>query len=56
MKALISGQSVRLAMGEITLTLGPPDRLSWRNLVNRFRQSGSKIVWLNSAPILNAGS
>ncbi len=47
MGALITGHEVRLATGENTLRLGAPARQSYRDLVNRFRQSGAdNIVWL----------
>lgn len=49
MRALISSYSVRPATGQITYTLGPPARHSYRDLVNRFRQSGAdNIYWLNA--------
>ena len=47
MGAMITGHEVRLATGENTLRLGAPARQSYRDLVNRFRQSGAdNIVWL----------
>ena len=47
MGALIRGHSINLATGEHTLTLGAPERLGYRDLVSRFRQSGAdNIVWL----------
>jgi hypothetical protein len=50
MKALISGYSVTPKTGEITFTLGPPARHAFRDLVNRFRQSGNdNIYWLDQA-------
>jgi hypothetical protein len=49
MRAMISGYQVTPATGEITFTLGPPARHSYRDLVNRFRQSGAdNIYWLNA--------
>jgi hypothetical protein len=49
MRALISGCSVRPATGQITYLLGPPARHSYRDLVNRFRQSGAdNIYWLGT--------
>lgn len=49
MRAMISGYSVTPATGQITFTLGPPVRHSYRDLVNRFRQTGAdNIYWLNS--------
>jgi hypothetical protein len=49
MKAMISGYTVRPATGQIAYTLGPPARHSFRDLVNRFRQSGAdNIYWLSS--------
>lgn len=50
MNALVSGYSVTPATGEITFTLGPPVRHSFRELVNRFRQTGAdNIYWLTPA-------
>lgn len=50
MRAMISGYSVTPATGQITYTLGPPARHSFRDLVNRFRQTGAdNIYWLNAA-------
>lgn len=50
MRAMISGYSVRPATGQITYTLGPPARHAYRDLVNRFRQSGAdNIYWLDAA-------
>lgn len=47
MRALISGHSVELDTGLATLELGAPDRLAYRDLVNRFRVSGNdNIVYL----------
>ncbi|GAA5482050.1 hypothetical protein [Haloferula sargassicola] len=47
MRAMITGHSVALATGEVTLTIGAPDRLAYRDLVNRFRASGAdNLVWL----------
>lgn len=47
MRALISAHSIRLATGQNTITLGAPERHAYRDLVNRFRQSGAdNIVWL----------
>ncbi|MCW1885636.1 hypothetical protein OKA04_12930 [Luteolibacter flavescens] len=47
MGALISGHSVRLATGEHMLRLGAPERLGYKDLVARFRQTGAdNIVWL----------
>lgn len=49
MRAMISGYSVRPATGQITFSLGPPARHSYRDLVNRFRQSGAdNVYWLNT--------
>lgn len=50
MRAMISGYSVTPATGQITCTLGPPARYAFRDLVNRFRQSGAdNIYWLDAA-------
>lgn len=50
MRAMISGYTVTPATGEITFTLGPPARHSFRDLVNRFRQSGAdNTYWLGAA-------
>jgi len=47
MGAMISGYTATLATGEIGLTLGAPGRFAYRDLVNRFRQSGTdNIVWI----------
>jgi hypothetical protein len=47
MRAMICGHGVKLATGQSFLTLGAPDRLAWRDLVSRFRQTGAdNIVWL----------
>ncbi|MCW1884022.1 hypothetical protein OKA04_04730 [Luteolibacter flavescens] len=47
MGALVSGHTIRLATGEHTLQLGAPERLGYKDLVARFRQSGAdNIVWL----------
>lgn len=47
MRALISGYTVRPAAGTVTFRLGAPSRFAYRDLVNRFRQSGAdNIVWL----------
>lgn len=47
MRALISGCSVRLATSLVTYTVGAPPRMAFRDLVNRFRQSGAdNIVFL----------
>lgn len=47
MKALIVRHEVRLATGQNVLTVGAPERLAYRDLVNRFRQTGvDNIVWL----------
>lgn len=49
MRAMISGYSVTPATGQITFTLGPPARHAYRDLVNRFRQSGAdNIFWLGT--------
>ncbi len=49
MRAMISAYSVVPATGQVTFTLGPPARHSFRDLVNRFRQSGAdNIYWLNA--------
>jgi hypothetical protein len=46
MRALISGASIRPATGQTTYRLGAPARHSYRDLVNRFRQSGAdNIYW-----------
>jgi len=56
MGAMISGQSVHLRTGRITYTLGAPARLAYRDLVNRFRQSGAdNVVWLNETTPLSGG-
>lgn len=48
MRALISGYSVRPASGQLTYLLGPPARHAYRDLVNRFRQSGAdNIYWIS---------
>lgn len=48
MRALISGYTVRPATGQITYHLGPPARHAYRDLVNRFRQSGAdNIYWVS---------
>lgn len=48
MRAMISGYSVTPATGQITFSIGPPARHSYRDLVNRFRQTGAdNIYWLN---------
>lgn len=47
MRALITGHEVRLAKDENVLRIGAPDRLAYRDLVNRFRQTGvDNIEWL----------
>lgn len=47
MRALISGYTVRPAAGTVTFRLGAPSRFAYRDLANRFRQSGAdNIVWL----------
>ena len=49
MRGMISGYSVTPATGQITYTLGPPARYAFRDLVNRFRQSGAdNIYWLDA--------
>lgn len=54
MRAMISGYSVTPATGQITFSIGPPARHSFRDLVNRFRQSGAdNIYWLNASGGLN---
>lgn len=56
MKALITRHEVRLATGENFLTVGAPDRLAYRDLVNRFRQNGAdNIVWLVDSVSGDAG-
>ncbi len=56
MRALISGHSIRLSTGENTLRLGSAGRLSYRDLVNRFRQTGAdNIVWLVESVSGNPG-
>lgn len=48
MRALISGYSVRPATGQLVYQLGPPARHAYRDLVNRFRQSGAdNIYWIS---------
>ena len=48
MRAPISGYTVTPATGEIVYELGPPARHKYRDLVNRFRQSGAdNIYWLS---------
>ena len=50
MRAMISGYSVRPATGQITYALGPPARHSFRDLVNRFRQTGAdNTYWLGGS-------
>lgn len=44
MRAMIAAHRVRLTTGETTYTLGSPGRLSYRDLVNRFRQNGADNV------------
>jgi hypothetical protein len=46
MRAMISGATIRPTTGQITYRLGAPARHSYRDLVNRFRQSGAdNIFW-----------
>jgi hypothetical protein len=46
MRAMISGATIRPATGQITYRIGAPARHSYRDLVNRFRQSGAdNIFW-----------
>lgn len=48
MRAMISGYTVRPATGEITYRLGAPERFAFRDLVNRFRRTGTdNIYYLN---------
>jgi|GEM_PF-4662711 len=48
MGALIVGQAITLRSGQVSYTLGAPARHAYRDLVNRFRQSGAdNIVYLN---------
>lgn len=48
MRAMISRYSVRPSTGQITYTLGPPARHAYRDLVNRFRQTGAdNVFWIN---------
>lgn len=48
MGALIVGQTITLRTGQVSYQLGAPTRHSYRDLVNRFRQSGAdNVVWLN---------
>lgn len=57
MRAMISGYTVTPATGEITFTLGPPARHSFRDLVNRFRQSGAdNTYWLGTGEGADGGS
>jgi hypothetical protein len=55
MGALVVEQSISLRTGRISYRLGAPARLAFRDLVNRFRQSGAdNIVWLNgTTPLSN---
>lgn len=50
MRAMISGYRVKPATGETTFTLGPPARHSFRDLVNRFRQSGADNIYYLDGP------
>lgn len=57
MKAMISGYKVHHATGETTLTLGAPGRLTYRDLVNRFRQNGAdNVVMLRDSTSGDPGS
>lgn len=44
MRAMIASHSVELDTGLATLRLGAPDRLAYRDLVNRFRVSGNDNI------------
>ena len=49
MRAMISGATIKPATGQITYRLGAPARHAYRDLVNRFRQSGAdKIYWFGA--------
>lgn len=51
-KGLITGHRIVLETGQHTLTIGPPDRMAYRDLANRFRQSGaSNTEWLTAQPV-----
>ncbi len=45
MRAMVSGYSVNLRTGATSYRFTPPDRLSFRDLVNRFRQSGADNIY-----------
>jgi hypothetical protein len=52
MRALISSYTVRPSTGQITYTLGPPARHSYRDLCNRFRQSGAdNMCWISGQAV-----
>ncbi len=45
MRAMVSGYSVNLRTGATSYRFNPPDRLAYRDLVNRFRQSGADNIY-----------
>lgn len=45
MRAMVSGHSVNLRTGATSYRFNPPDRLAYRDLVNRFRQSGADNIY-----------
>ncbi|MFU8894000.1 MAG: hypothetical protein ACNA8L_10265 [Luteolibacter sp.] len=48
MRGMIAGYTIRPATGQVWWRLGPPARHSYRDLVNRFRQSGAdNIFWVS---------
>ncbi len=56
MRALIRSYRVRPALGTVTYNVGAPTRFAFRDLVNRFRQSGAdNIVWLVDSVSGNPG-
>lgn len=56
MRALVRSYRVRPALGTVTYSVGAPSRFAFRDLVNRFRQSGAdNIVWLVDSVSGNPG-